>query len=642
VFAWVYPEHRDIALLSVQTLDAQRAAEFEKLWQLARFGHENRLCESSADAKQGLAPACIDWAAMAAIAGDHSCSSKDMLDIVLRSPWILGVADVAAQLKVDLARVPVVPPVDAVESESKGKIEFPDFARRIQSEANRAERLNALRTSDIRLQRADPAYATRAGANNAHFLQARPTVDTDALAYAGLTLSTGAELNAIGVYSWFHLSALQKATRLANETLTPDERRTLARAILADEAFALHFLEDTFAAGHVAGTWGDTSQRKGTHDVYNANGMEVITWDRSGSLVIMGDAHMRSQDAENAAKAVRASLQQLLDTAAGKPPPGLDAALTAPIEPDAFDVCRTLVFPLRPVTLRVDDRVLPVLAQVLKPTPVPGLGPGLGALPRFRSELGPFVGLAGSIEARNVDGGFVPAQTDNGWIYGLDLAFRAGLGLEGVIGDSGDGLVFASVGLHADTASTNKITAASPAGVAGSLSAAIPSRTGLSVRLRMPFYLVPGDLLLLSPLYLFAPDRYTAMAVTASNGGLIPWQLGWATSIGRFQFVLGRELGVTFYGLGTIDSLIAPPAIPGGTPSIVNFKSTSYELPILEYRPYRSFASNQSSAILFQLFAAADVPYGYSVVSPPGATAPKLDTVWSIGLRMVFDWRFYY
>ena len=40
------------------------------------------------------------------------------------------------------------------------------------------------------------------------------------------------------------------------------------------------------------------------------------------------------------------------------------------------------------------------------------------------------------------------------------------------------------------------------------------------------------------------------MAVTAANGGLIPWQLGRATRFGRFQFVLGREIGATFYGLG--------------------------------------------------------------------------------------------
>ncbi len=48
--------------------------------------------------RMGLTPACIDWAALAAIAGDHSCSSQQMLDTVSQQDWILVVADVAAQL----------------------------------------------------------------------------------------------------------------------------------------------------------------------------------------------------------------------------------------------------------------------------------------------------------------------------------------------------------------------------------------------------------------------------------------------------------------------------------------------------------------------------------------------------------------
>jgi hypothetical protein len=640
-FAWVYPEHRDIAVLGVQVLDPQRAAAFDKLWKEARVGHENRLCEQPAMADQGTAPLCLDWAALPAIAGDHSCSSKEMLDTVLRSDWILNVADVAAQLKEDLSRVPVVP-TPGQQADSDGLVKYPDFARRIQGEKIRSERLNALRTSDIRLQRADPAYATRAGANNAHFLLARPTTRTTDVEYAGITIGPGAELNAVGVYSYFHLSALQKALRLANETFSPAQRSELARAMLADEAFALHFLQDTFAAGHVSGTWGSASQRKGTHDFYNANGLEVLTWDhQGGSIVIMGDAHMRPEDAEFAARAVRHSLEQLLDAVNGKSVPGTKHSTTLPVEPDAFDVCNNITFPRRPPGQQFTSELSPVLAQVLQPTPIPALGPGLGSVPRFRSELGTFIGLAGSLEARGISGGFAPGQSSGGAIYGLDLGLRAGVGLEGVIGDAGDGLVFAQIGLHADTSSTNNIIdGAGSGGVGGSLTAAIPSRTGFSARLRMPFYLVPGDLLLMSPLYFFDPEAYSKMAVTASNGGLIPWQLGMSTRFGRFQFVLGRELGVTFYGIGSTDSLIAL-GNPGQALSVLNYKSTNFDLPILEYRPFRSFSSNQSSAVLFQLFAGMDVPYGDSTVSPPGGTSIKLSPVYSLGLRMVFDWRYY-
>ena len=142
-----------------------------------------------------------------------------------------------------------------------------------------------------------------------------------------------------------------------------------------------------------------------------------------------------------------------------------------------------------------------------------------------------------------------------------------------MIGESGDGLVFAAVGLRADTASSNKFSSSKLANQGGSISAAIPARTGLAMRLRAPFYLVPGDVLLLAPLYLLAPDAYTSMAVTASNGGLLPWQVGWATPIGRFQFVAGRELGVTLYGIGSSDQLIAPAATAGSPPRLVDFES---------------------------------------------------------------------
>jgi hypothetical protein len=639
--AWVYPEHRDIAVLAVEKLDAERRAVFDRLWREARTGHERRLCEQGADSKQGVAPACIDWAAFAAIAGDHSCSSKNMLDNVLKTEWILQVADVSAQLKIDLGRIAVTA---RPEVNIRDKNLIADVQRVMEDEGLRAERQNALRTADTRLQRADVEYATRAGSNGAHFLLPRPRTDTTPKEYVELTLTPGSEISAVGVYAWFHLSALQKATRLATEQLAPAERQALARAMLADEGFALHFLQDTYAAGHVAGSWGDVSQRKGTHDYYNESGLEVFTW-RGGSesMVLMGDAHMRPQDAERAATAVRASLQQLIDHAAGRDRPvRLPHTPAAPAEPDALDVCKTNVLMAREEGLRATPEAWAQIPEVLGPTPVPGLGPGLGSMPRFRAEVGPFIGFAGSGDIRGIGGGYIPSVTSDGWIGGAELSLRAGLGLDGVIGESGDGLVFGSIGLRGDTRSSNTLPVSSAAVEAAGGVSAVRSRFGIATRLRMPFYLIPGDLLIASPLYLFAPEAYTGMAVTASNGGLIPWQSGWATRIGRFQFVLGRELGATFYGYGFENTTVAPGATPGADPRVVDFKSIYFDLPILEYRPYRAFDTKQSSAVLIQLFAGADVPQSTTVTWPPGAPGVKLDTIYSIGLRMIFDWRRYF
>lgn len=642
-FAWVYPEHRDILVLTVQGLDAERRAVFDGLWREARSGHEQRLCEEGADADQGVEPDCIDWAALAAIAGDHSCSSADMTAIVLESEWILGVAGVAATLKQSFAEVATRVPTEADAEDSSGPKQITDFRRRLEHKSAQAARINALRTSDIALQRADPEYATRAGSNNAHFLLARPRTDTSPKEYADIALKPGAELNAVGVYAYYHLGALQKATRLANEQLTAEDRRKLTRAMLFDEAFAIHFLEDIFAAGHVAGTWGDVSQRKGTHDYYNAAGLEVFTWrGSSDSLVLMGDANMRPEDARRAAAVVRKSLEQLLDTATGKlrsefmpHTPG------ASLEPEAFDVCENFTFTPRAEGLQMVPGGLVQFAEVLGQTPVPSLGHGVGSMPRFRSELGLFTGLAGSVDLRLADGGFTPSES-SGTVSGVDIAARIGVGLDGVIGDSGDGLMFLSVGLRGDSSSTHSIADPALATVGGNLTAAIPSRMGYTVRTRMPFYLLPYDLLLLSPMYAFAPEQFTAMAVTASNGGLIPWQTGWATGVGRFQFVAGREVGMTFYGRIGEDRVIAPGPTPSDPPRIIDIKSTNYDLPILEYRPYRVFSSDQSSTLLVQVFVGADVPSGSShVVAPPSTPDIPLETVWSYGLRLVFDWRYY-
>jgi hypothetical protein len=313
------------------------------------------------------------------------------------------------------------------------------------------------------------------------------------------------------------------------------------------------------------------------------------------------------------------------------------------MQADSFDICKSVTFPDRGVGLGSGRSAYgPVLAEALLNTPVPGLGPGLGALPRARSEVGPFIGVAASINGRVVGGGFEESQDKAGLVAGLDLAFRVGVGLEGALGDAGDGLAFAQIGLTTDTVSTNKFSESGLGRLESSLSAAIPSRGAVSTRIRMPYYVIPGDLLWLSPMYFFNKEKYAQIAVAASNGGVLGWQQAIATPFGRFQFVLGRELGVSWYGLFGDPQLLAPPVPPAIVPRAVVFKSVYYEVPIVEYRPYRSFSANQSSAILFQLFAGADVPYGDKVVAPVGAPSPHLRTLWVVGVRMTFDWRYYW
>lgn len=609
-FAWVYPEHREIALAALGNLDPERRRVFDSIWAAARGNQQTRLCEAPDDTEQGERPRCIDYAAWPAIAGDHSCSSQQMTQIVLTSDWILEVAAASARLE-----------------------------RGLEKARGRDDMVNALRNSDIELQRADLEYATRAGANNIHFLLARPSFATTAFGYATAALTEGVEISALAAYSWYHIEALEKARSLSTPGLSANERAVLSLAVLADEAFALHFLQDAFAAGHVAGTWGNASLRKGTHDYYNERGLEVTTW-TGERAILTGDAWMRPEDAERVARSVSKSLGQIIDAARGV---GLAASFRVASPPSrapgAFDSCRATTVPPR----EHDTQAL--LADVLMDTPRPMLAAGLGEMPRFRAELGPFAGIQSAARTSTSSGGFGESQTSPGASAGLELAFRLGVGLEGVLHEGGDGLVFLDLGVRLDGSSSNRFGDAPTLADAGEITAAIPGRMGYVARLRIPFWLVPMDLLVAGPVLLLAsPSTLTKMAVVAGNGGVIPWQAGIATPIGRFQFILGREVGLGVFGYGENGDRFVVAEEEGEEEryTLIDLSSILLELPILEYRPFRSFSTNQSSTLLFQLYAAFDFPSRLSVITPVDNPEPDLKPVGYLGLRMSFDWRHYW
>ncbi|MEI7724333.1 MAG: hypothetical protein WCK09_04465 [Bacteroidota bacterium] len=608
--AWVYPEHRDITLHAIQKLDPAHRAVLDRIWAWARIGFESRLDQSVADMTQGERPKVLDYAAWPAIGGDHSTSPDNMVHNILQTEWILKVADITARLKTGLA-------------EAK----------------NRSDRISRLRDSDLRLLRADPEYVSRAGANNGHFMLALPNVNVSASAYFDTCFKSGCVLNTVGTYKWFHASALQKARRLSTEQLTPEQRSALALSALADEAFALHFLEDSFASGHVAGVWGDASQRKGTHDYYDEKGLKLNTW-KGDIVVLMGDAFIRTEDIDRAAKTIQKSLEQLLDAANGTQNLPLVNNQSGAFTPDTFNVSKAVYMPDRQLEPAIDE----LLDMVLTTTPAPGLATGLGELPRFRSELGLFVGIVPAARFSVYNGGFGASQYTAGVVPSLELGIRIGLGMEGVLNESGDGLAFLDLGWRQDGVSSMKFANEPALKDFKAYSCAIPSRDAFYARLRLPFCLIPGDLLVAAPiLYLFSPKTADKMIVAAGNGGLIPWQSGLITPIGRFQFILGREVGVCLYGTGRgPDSFLIPESDEGiDYQVLLSMYSTQLDFPILEYRPFRTFSSRQSAGLLLQINAGLDIPGKVSVISE-GSGKPDLKTAWFIGFRLAFDWRYYF
>lgn len=473
--AWIYPEHRDIAVAAVEKLSPADLEALEKVWGVARSDFPGKLCAKLSEGDQGLNPPCIDFAAFSALSGDHSCSPEDVVDNVLPSKWILGVARVAAETKQSLATAP-----------------------------DRATKINRIAASNVWLQVVDENYATRAGANNAHFLL--PRTDDDAMEYLLGAVREGAELNAIGLYVQYHVAALALAQRYATEPpVEPAARAALARRVMALEGYSLHWLEDSYASGHVVGTWGDAAWRKGTHDYYNEAGVETTDWNGK-RLIMHGDSFMTSADLERASGAVARSLAQLAEAlhpgnALGKGAqtfgPGSEAIFT-------FSSCKEVVQPkgvgTEPANRELARQVLPTMLA----TPVPGRGKGEVHLPRFREELGPFIGVYGMIAGGGSWGGLFADGIRGG--AGLSAGARLGFGAESLTGSPGTALLFLEAGITINTAQVNNCSGSSCPTFGGSnLFPAVPSSTGLRLGARIPFWLIPGDTILLVPSWLWYP-----------------------------------------------------------------------------------------------------------------------------------------
>ena len=610
--AWIYSEHRAITARGIDTLDAARRSSLDALWEVAREEGTARLCGAPNVEDPHARPDCIDLAGWPSIAADHACSPDEMLAVVLDSGWILNVADIAGNTGAAVARA-----------------------------RNESDRRNAQMNGDLRLERVDPDYSARARANSAHHMLPRSGNDLEQ--YLAETLREGAPPNVIGLYALFHSAALQRAGEFPPANASASQRAGEARLILALESFALHFLEDAFAAGHIAGLGGPAAVLKGTHDYYNEHGIDTDTWEHE-EVVLYGDGHMRPPDLERAGEAVRLSLGQVLEALLPDSPIRCAAAeLTLPpgLSDGTFSVCRTSTMPgwTAPPEVAAD------LLTVVRSTPSPFRGSGYPSLPRFRAEVGPFVGIVSGVQGDGADGGFA-ANREGGLVGSMDVGLRLGVGLDALLGDSGDGLVFVQGGIVLQSRSSGGCGTSCPSDpLLSQFVPGLPARSALNFRLRVPFWLIPGDLLLAAPvLALTNPTLLEKMAIVAADGGLIPWQTKLSTPIGSVQFVAGREVGVDLFGyLGGRDGFLAETGAPGSAPTFdpVALRSLEWDFPILELRPLREYGTRYSFATYVQIGAGFDTPFD-AVSLVPGQPVPALKTRYFGFVRIFFDGRRYF
>jgi len=599
---WTYPEHRDISAAALERLSPARQDVLARMWKSATDGSQP-LKNSCSTPLGGYDGSCLDLAAWPAIAGDHSCSPENLRKDVVPSAWVMDVSRVAADLRRNLAEAP-----------------------------NESKRLDAWALSNLRLEAVDRDYSSRAAANTAHFLL--PRTEDELGAYLARAISTATEPNAMGLFLHYHLSALGLAARWRDN---PDDP-VLAGQALATEAFALHFIEDSFSAGHVAGSWGSVAERKGTHDYYCEAGLDGSTW--AGTLqTLKGDAHMRPEDLERTARLVSDAWAQLADAALGR---GAASKVGKEVDPamasaaPSVDIC---VATKQPVTLVPPDTDK-LRDEVVKQTPVPTRPANDIHLPHFRQEVGPFIGAAAGLSGGGAHGGYESSGSIGRGFGQAEIGVRFGVGLDAVIGSSGAGLVFLQVGVVYQSDQGDVCTSSCDPTLGNAGIPRVGARNGLGTRIHMPFFVLPGDLLLAGPIvFLVDKQALKQMGIIAASGGLLGWQRTLNSGVGAFQFILGREAGVALFGYGSHG--IYGYTGSNGTVTQYTYRSWQLDLPIVEYRPFRSFATNQALTVALQLGFGVDFPNNAHLTNPPGAPGPDLGTSWIIYLRLAFDARYY-
>jgi len=162
------------------------------------------------------------------------------------------------------------------------------------------------------------------------------------------------------------------------------------------------------------------------------------------------------------------------------------------------------------------------------------------------------------------------------------------------LNDSSDGLVFVELGARNDTHAIGAAT--------------IPGRAGMSARLRMPFWLIPGDLALAAPvLARTSPGTLQKMASEQPTEDLS--LAGWDRNPrpAACSLCSGREVGVSIFRNSDHSFLLPTPGVPPNNTTLVNLNSLQVEFPILEYRLFRNFSVNQSSGLMLQPYVGFDV-----------------------------------
>ena len=605
--AWAEPEHVALSEATLRHLRERHpkdATSLQSLWESALRGHtyegeKNKWCsriDGNTDYKAPeddavSDPLCIDLPALTMLAGDHSC----------------GLADLS-RARLDAWSIGLIRKIKDIQREGT-KLAAAARANRIPAYELEERREQLRRRLDIELIGLDPLFADRAMGNVGHFVAPRDTPLETAAEYIKKTIgATAADIDRPNVSAWaqyaiFHVTALRYVKEAGAAASDEDRRRNLYWAFLA-EAYALHYLEDIFAAGHLATASARSDVRAGTHDHFSRRGLEVTLWGGEAAIekaeemadagdcpgssyVAYGDVYISGCDFVHTRRALAASLRQFLRTfeaASQKTPDASQKVILlalSPLDPlfreskqQEYNTCKGGPVPGY-FGRNGSDAVSELLRGVFDLTPRPPLArPGL---PEMRSEYGFF--LSPSLSA-GLGAIYHPETGDAASVWTSTIDARAGLGLgfgtEGITSHLQDGLFLASGNVALSVRQLDPL--ASPAFAFG-------------FSLRVPLAYVPGDgLLFILGQRMGIPGAADQLsrATSAHWLGAVDTVI-YSGDVTRLQFDLGREVSVLWrFGEVFNDVCTTQGCAPRGTGRI-GHAGVDLSFSVLTMRMWRLF-----------------------------------------------------
>jgi hypothetical protein len=420
VLAWTLPEHAYLSRSAARTLSAPETATWQKLWDIILDSYGGAV---PLDPNWGAAAASnrvghysgvpsqvkiLSFSDLPALAGDHSCSPAELgamlgeVQAVLRAPPEMDKPHWLQRVIVDAA-------VSCDSLRDLGGFPLPAGAATNTRRDDNRDDLNF----DLTIH--DKAYIDRASANYAHFQLPRLASETLTGWLRSMTSHTMPLANA-AAYGTYHGTALALAREFHARFTTPSSITTpnaaaskLALDIVLNEAFALHFLEDAFAAGHFTDFRPESPFRNGIHDAYSRNGSTATPWSGGAAWTAHGDSYLAADDVQYASVAIHESLAQIQNALEhGVVPPELAGVVAADVSVCTERSPRVWLAGLAPTGV----------FDAIKGTPKPTVA-GTD-MPRYRNDRGLNLQAGLHLDQPLLFGSSVPSTT--AWLGELGLS----------------------------------------------------------------------------------------------------------------------------------------------------------------------------------------------------------------------------